>query len=92
MVLVETSPNLSVTVTLILWGPGLSRFAACQASEPLKFAGKPLLTKCARLLRVSWIVISRTPFVGLLAATAMRNGPRECWPQIVRTILIDGGA
>jgi hypothetical protein len=53
MVVVATLPSLSMTITLIVCGPGFSFLAACQAIEPLKVAAKPLLTKCTRLRRVS---------------------------------------
>jgi hypothetical protein len=75
VVLTETLPSRFVTLILIVRGPGLRAFAARQAIAPWNVEGKPLLTKCTRLWRVSWIVISRTPLVGLLAETAIRSGP-----------------
>ena len=91
-VLMETLPSLFVTMILILCGPGFSVLAACQAIAPLNVAGKPLLTKCTRLRRVSRIVISRTPFAGLLAETAICNGPLKCCPERGRRTVIAGGA
>ena len=75
VVLTESLPRRLVTMILIIRAPGFGVFAARHAIAPWKVAGKPLLTKCTRLWRVSWIVISRTPLVGLLAKTAIRSGP-----------------
>jgi len=55
--------------------PSFSFAAACQAIVPEKCAGKCLLTKCTRLVLLSWRVISRTPFDGLIAETEIRRAP-----------------
>ena len=75
MVRIDALPSRFVTMIVNLCGPRFGVLAVRHAVAPRKVVGKPLLTKCTRLWRVSWMVISRTPLVGLLAATAICNGP-----------------